>query len=100
MPIPITHRTYGNGSGTHAETRNSTADVSSARVMRSCSSWVPPPAAPFATASTTRVTARLMANTVTSPFDAGSIATAATPAGTLPARKKRRCSGWSAPCRL
>ena len=89
-----------NGSGTHAETRNSAADVSSARVIRSCRSSVPPPAAPFATASTTRVTARLIANTVTSPVDAGSIATAATPAGTLPARKSRRCSGSSAPWRL
>jgi hypothetical protein len=89
-----------NGSGTHAETRNSSADVSSARVIRSWSSCVRPPACPFASASTSRVTARLIANTVTSPVEAGSTATAATPAGTLPARNSSRCSGASAPWRL
>jgi hypothetical protein len=46
------------------------------------------------------VIARLSAKTVTSPVDAGSIATAATPAGTLPARNSSRCGAASSPKRL
>jgi hypothetical protein len=49
---------------------------------------------------TRRATARLSANTVLSPVDAGPIATAATPIGTLAARKSSRWTGSSAPRRL
>jgi hypothetical protein len=69
-------------------------------VIRSCRSFERSPATALAAASTSRVTARLIANTVLSPVDAGSIATAATPAGTLAARNSSRWSGASAPWRL
>jgi hypothetical protein len=42
----------------------------------------------------------LAANTAPSPADAGSIATAATPAGTLLARNSSRSRGSSPPLRL
>ena len=56
--------------------------------------------AAWAAASTRRVAARLSANTVLSPAAAGSMATAATPAGTLPARNSSRGTIPSALCRL
>ena len=48
-------------------------------------------------AITSRVAARLSANTVLSPTEAGSIATAATPAGMLAARNRMRWRRSSAP---
>ena len=47
-----------------------------------------------------RVTAMAIANAVLWPSDAGSIAIAATPAGTLPARNSNRSDRVSAPWRL
>ena len=69
-------------------------------MIRPRSRSVPPPATAVAPASTSRVTARLSAKTVLSPVEAGSIATAATPAGTLPARNSTRSASESAPWRL
>jgi hypothetical protein len=53
-----------------------------------------------ALARTTRVAASASAKAVLSPVEAGSIATAATPAGTLPARINSRSACESAPWRL
>ena len=53
-----------------------------------------------ANARMSRMTARLAANTATSPFETGSMATAATPAGMLARRKRKRWAGSSAPWRL
>ncbi len=89
--IAIAHSRYTNGSGVTIEIANSAADVRHARVIRARSRSVSPPPAPAcAAARMTRTTARLAANTVLSPTAAGSIATAATPTGTLPARNSTR----------
>ena len=63
--------------------------MSESRVLAAC-----------AAASTSRVAARLSANAVLSPAAAGSMATAATPAGTLPARNSSRGTRVSALWRL
>jgi hypothetical protein len=98
--MPIAHRTYRNGPGTQMETRNNPAESTHARVIRSRSTSARPPCTAYAPASTSRTTARLSTKTVTSPVDAGPTATAATPAGTLPARNRSRSAGVSAPRRL
>jgi hypothetical protein len=98
--IAIAHRTSRNGPGTAADTANSTADATHARVIRRCSMPARSPPAAYPAASTSRMTARLSAKTVASPVDAGAIATAATPTGTLPARNSSRCAGTSSPWRL
>jgi hypothetical protein len=77
--------------------------IRSASALRLAAPRPPAPSSPATTyvaASTTRITARLTAKTSISPVDAGSIATAATPAGTLAARNTSRCAGRSAPWRL
>ena len=61
---------------------------------------VPAAVHPLAPARIRRAMARLTANTPTSPVEAGSIATAATPVGTLPARNSSRCGAASTPKRL
>ena len=55
------------------------------------------PVRAYAAASATRITARLSAKTALSPLDGGSIATAATPAGTLAATNTSRWATSSAP---
>ena len=68
--------------------------------MRRRSASRPCPVITCATARTIRAAARLSAKAVLSPIDAGAIATAATPTGTLPARNSNRSRGTSAPSRL
>ena len=98
--MPIAHRTYRNGPGTQIEMRNNAAETTHARVIRRPQHVRAAAGRAYAPASTSRTTARLSAKTVMSPADAGSIATAATPAGTLPARNRSRSAGVSAPRRL
>jgi hypothetical protein len=69
-------------------------------VIRRRSAPAPSPVTTSAAASTSRVVARLSANTVLSPVAAPSIATAATPAGMLPARNSSRGASSSTPWRL
>ena len=97
--IAIAHSTYRNGSGVTAEIANSAAETMHARVIRCVSGSGARPVL-CAVANSSRITARLSAKTVLSPTDAGSIATAATPTGTLPARNSSRCAGLSVPWRL